>query len=47
MEKTTVIIGAGISGLLVARELVARGCKVMVFINWSVHDPLLIVSEIV
>ena len=31
MEKTTVIIGAGISGLLVARELVARGRKVMVF----------------
>jgi renalase len=31
MEKTTVIIGAGISGLLVARDLVARGRNVMVF----------------
>ena len=30
MDKTTVIIGAGISGLLVARELVARGTKVIV-----------------
>jgi len=30
MDKTTVIIGAGLSGLLVARELLARGRKVMV-----------------
>ncbi len=30
MKNSTVIIGAGISGLLVARELVARGARVLV-----------------
>jgi renalase len=30
MDKTTVIIGAGLSGMLVARELLARGRKVLV-----------------